>query len=1278
MRKLMTTGIIILFIMMSFASMQVNVSAEEEESLIEIIDKRDTWSKTYDNGNGQYIAEISSNPMHFFEQQSGQYEDIDTTIIEQDSDTYVNLDNIIQSEFPKTSGEFIKVTNKETEHTMKFRTLEMGFYGDDTYTQTQSIQSSQAEVVGNVINYSGVFSGITEQYIVLNGFVKRNFILDSIINSPDNAEYMQFMIEYYIGTLDVYAGDELKESDFSTSDMIEVRDPTTYKTVFILVGGTAYDSVGNNTSMVFDVNFVSEDALRLIINVPVDWLENAQYPVTVDPQTTVISPYYQGSILYYHYYAQYYTYSNCYIGSYKSSYYWWYHGIYRSYWRWNTANIPDSATITNIDFSSNRYKPSSCSSFYYHLRQMNNDPQSSSIQTIFTDAGDGDSYAYEQFSYGYYVSIYISDLGSTANTDLQNKLGSNWFAIGAHSTSEYESGYRYGWLSNTCIYVTYETAPNQPPVADAGGPYEVDEGSPVTLDASGSSDPDEDILQYRWDFDNNGIWDTPFSTSPTASHTWTNDYYGTVKVEVTDGQDTDTDTAAITVNNVAPVVNAGGPYVVEEGTTVLFDASGSSDPGEDVLQYRWDFETNGVWDTGWSTSPTTDYTWYDDYTCTVTVEVSDGEYTDTDTSTVTVNNVDPVVDAGMDQGQTVYLRADRTVIRLTHDGTEILRLPYENLGISSSVGGNLGGLTLNPLDGTLWVWKMQSGTTSVAHLSADGEEILTNWMVSLYVKDIVVDPADGCLFLCADYDRYTYKYNADGTLLYKLTSLASYPHWLASVSPNPAEQTVWMTDYHDGKVLKLKSSDGSELLRLGGFGNPGGISVDQTDGSVWVTDYTNNQAIKLDTNGNELVKVGIDTEPWWINANYADGGAWVGFFGGTVKRLDSSGNIISQGPDLTIWSGFDINPDGTVWVTEREAHKIHKLSPSGELLLTIGGDPDTHYAPCFVNAFPRTIVHEGDTVSFDGDFYDPGTGDTHTTEWDFGDGSATVTGTLTPNHAYGDNGVYEATLTVTDDDGGVGTDTTIISVENLAPTINSIEGPTDPVNINDPTVITGHFTDPGTLDTHTASIDWGDETSSSATVSETNGAGTATASHFYSVPGVYSILLTVTDDDGDGSSMEYSMYIVVYDPEGGFVTGGGWIDSPEGAYVPDQTLTGKASFGFVSKYKKGASEPVGNTEFHFKAADMNFHSSDYDWLVIAGAKAQFKGTGTINGEGNYGFMLTAVDGELNGGGGYDKFRIKIWDKDNSDNLVYDNQLDLPDDGSLTTLLGGGSIKIHKS
>ena len=100
------------------------------------------------------------------------------------------------------------------------------------------------------------------------------------------------------------------------------------------------------------------------------------------------------------------------------------------------------------------------------------------------------------------------------------------------------------------------------------------------------------------------------------------------------------------------------------------------------------------------------------------------------------------------------------------------------------------------------------------------------------------------------------------------------------------------------------------------------------------------------------------------------------------------------------------------------------------------------------------------------------------------------------------------------------------------------------------------------------------------------------------------------------------------------------------------------------------------TEFQFKVANLNFHSESYEWLVVAGAKAQFKGTGTINGQGQYDFMLTAIDGQVSGGGGVDKFRIRIWDRVLG-GLVYDNKKGESDNSDDLTELGAGDIMIHK-
>jgi hypothetical protein len=197
-----------------------------------------------------------------------------------------------------------------------------------------------------------------------------------------------------------------------------------------------------------------------------------------------------------------------------------------------------------------------------------------------------------------------------------------------------------------------------------------------------------------------------------------------------------------------------------------------------------------------------------------------------------------------------------------------------------------------------------------------------------------------------------------------------------------------------------------------------------------------------------------------------------------------------------------------------------------------------------------------------------------------------------------------------------------------------------------------------------------------------NGTAIAGATTSLASAGVYDVCVSARDGAGNTSTPSYAatppscVLLAVYDPSAGYVTGGGWITSPAGAYVANLSLTGRASFGFVSQYKKGATVPTGQTEFQFQVANLNFHSTAYEWLVVSGARAQYKGTGTINGAGDYAFMLTAIDGQVTGGGGQDKFRIRIWDRVGG-GLAYDNQLSVPDSTDPTTVIGGGSIVIHK-
>jgi len=169
--------------------------------------------------------------------------------------------------------------------------------------------------------------------------------------------------------------------------------------------------------------------------------------------------------------------------------------------------------------------------------------------------------------------------------------------------------------------------------------------------------------------------------------------------------------------------------------------------------------------------------------------------------------------------------------------------------------------------------------------------------------------------------------------------------------------------------------------------------------------------------------------------------------------------------------------------------------------------------------------------------------------------------------------------------------------------------------------------------------------------------------HTYTEVGIYDAELIVTDNRGVQSSD--TTLAVVYDPESGSATGGGWFWSGQGNLKNNPESEGKATFGFVVKYKQDAAD--GNLEFQYHVGDINLKCKDITWLVVSSPNANFQGEGTINGEGLYTFRVLAKDG-AQAGGQPDEFTIRIWEgTDTEADPIYQ---------AIHAELGGGNIIIH--
>ena len=139
--------------------------------------------------------------------------------------------------------------------------------------------------------------------------------------------------------------------------------------------------------------------------------------------------------------------------------------------------------------------------------------------------------------------------------------------------------------------------------------------------------------------------------------------------------------------------------------------------------------------------------------------------------------------------------------------------------------------------------------------------------------------------------------------------------------------------------------------------------------------------------------------------------------------------------------------------------------------------------------------------------------------------------------------------------------------------------------------------------------------------------------------------------DAAGNTASCSFSITVAPPPSTLnakVTGGGSIS----------VTGGTATFGMVEMTKKDG-VPKGHVTFHDHALGKELKSTVITSLVIDGAKATIFGKGTINGVGEFDFMIVVEDlGEP--GSGVDKFLIEISDGYNAGG----------------TVLAGGNIQIH--
>ena len=730
------------------------------------------------------------------------------------------------------------------------------------------------------------------------------------------------------------------------------------------------------------------------------------------------------------------------------------------------------------------------------------------------------------------------------------------------------------------------------PATVSGVDVRLDDGTPVAATLDTSADP--------------AAWSAELPGGlPPGEHTLT------ATVRASDGS---TATATSTVTGlVAPTAGAGGPYTVDEGSTVTFAGSvEDSDSAEPAVSWSPADRLTGA-DT---LTPT--FAGLDDETLDLTLTATDEDgLTGADTTTVTTVNVAPALEEPSLTPRPVTGAPFELSVAFTDPGTLDTHTATIDWG-----DGTTDDATVTPSDdgGTVRAEHTygSGGDRTITVTVSDDDGGTASTQTGPFRVNTAPSASAGGPYAVDEGTALSLAGTADDADGDPLTTTWSPAARVADpASPTSGYDT---TDDAD-EVLTLTASDGDL----------------STTAQAQVTVRNVAPALADVTAPTDVVPPGEEVV---VTASYTDPGTadthvvTVDWGDGTVTEEPVAGGELSARHTYTA---------GGTWTVTLT------LADDDEGTGTAAATVVTNRAPV-VDAGEDLLTDEGGTVRVDATATDPD-GDALTHSWTPAD--AVVNPTVEDAEvAAPDDGSRTLTLTATDPHGAEASDQVEVTVRNVAPSLDALTGPTGSPGVGRAVQVSGTFSDPGTQDTHTATVDWGDGTTGPAVVED----GTLRAEHTYADAGLYTVTVRVIDDDG-GEDTRSLDELAVHDRAGGFVTGGGTIDS----------AAGRATFAAAAMYVPFVPVPVGVTSLDLHGEDFRFRATGAEWLVVDGSTATYRGTGTVDGRGGYAYTVTVTDAREPASTRGDRFLLRVWERDGGA-VVYD---------SGTTALRSGNLVVHR-
>jgi RHS repeat-associated protein len=675
---------------------------------------------------------------------------------------------------------------------------------------------------------------------------------------------------------------------------------------------------------------------------------------------------------------------------------------------------------------------------------------------------------------------------------------------------------------------------NIAPLVDAGSDASIDEGS--NFASTGSfTDRGTDTWTASVDYgDDTGV--QPLTLNPDKSfdflHVYADDGSYTVTVSVEDDDaGAGSDSLTVTVSNVAPTADTGGPYSMSEGNALVLDGSGNDPSPLDTanLTFSWDLNNDGTFGDVTGATPTVSWAELetlglnDDGEYTIALRVlDDNAFTDA-ISTLTINNVSPtasITGAQVSSPEGTVVTLDSLV---SDPGTQ---------------------------DTLTYAWLVTKDGNAYASGSAHAFAFTPDDGARYDVSLTVTDDDDG---VGRDATTIDVTNVAPALVLSGDSAVAEgAPYTLNLASNDPGADTIsgWTITWGDG-IVETVSGNSSSMTHVYAEGpNVYTISATATD-EDGAYDASNTVDVNVTNVVADLQNLAVtalinENDIATLSGNILDPGT-----------QDSFTLVVDWGDGLAVQT-FSYAAGTTSF---NETHKYLDDNSSGTgsgtyaITATLadndnGSDTATgniavNNVAAVVSDLSATTIDENGTTTLMGKITDPGTLDTFTLDVNWGDllspnndeqyTFAAGTTNFDLKHQYLDDNPsgtpsdkYTINLTLTDDDAGVGTGATTVAVNNAVPVITHLVGSAS--DIGDATErelvsITGAFADVGKLDTHTATIDWGDGTISKAGITEKDGSGLLSGSHKYGSVGIYEVKVNLSDDDS--GSIKHSTRSVI-------------------------------------------------------------------------------------------------------------------------------------------------------